>query len=218
MLYYPRVTADPVRNPELDGRRGAAQAAQRRESILAAALGCLTEQGYEPTTVAEIVARSGASTGSLYHFFPHGKPAIATAVHLDAQARYQRDLLPVLEAASAEVGIRGAVAFHLRWVQQNAPHARFLFADHPREVQRLVAPELAELNGEFFGQVRAWVQRHVAAGELVALPLPTFIAVWVGPAHYLARQRLLDGTLSSLERAAPALADAAWRSVAARTS
>lgn len=206
---------DRARKPELDGRRGAAHAAQRRESILAAALACLTEHGYEPTTVAEIVARSGASTGSLYHFFPHGKPAIAAAVHLEAQARYQRDLLPVLETAGAEAGIRGAVAFHLRWVRQNAPHARVLFADHPREVEILVAPELTELNSEFFDQVRAWVQRHVATGELVALPLPTFIAIWVGPAHHLARQRLLDGTLSTLERAAPPLADAAWRSLAA---
>lgn len=199
----------------LDGRRGESHAAQRRASIVEAALACLTERGYEQTTVAEIGARSGASIGSLYHFFPAGKPAIAAAVHVDAQARYQQSLLPVIQDASAEIGIRGGVAFHLRWVRQNADRARYLFADRAGEVDRLVEPELHAMNREFFGHIRTWIQRHVAAGSLRPLPLSTFVAIWIGPAHHLARQRILEGTLSSLHRSAPALADAAWRSLAA---
>ena len=136
-------------------------------------------------------------------------------MHVDAQARYQRALLPVLHDGSAETGIRGAVAFHLQWVRQNAERARFLFADRPKEVDRLVEPDLRAMNREFFGHVRTWVERHVVAGSVRPLPLATFVAIWIGPAHHLARQRLLDGTLSSLRRSAPALADAAWRSLAA---
>lgn len=197
----------------LDGRRSPAQSGRRRESILDAALACFIERGYEPATVAEIIARAGASNGSLYHFFPHGKPEIAAAVHLDAQARYQRELLPVLRDASAEAGIRNGVAFHLRWVQQNADRARFLFADHPGEVDRLISPALRTLNRAFFGELKAWTERHMAAGSLRALPFQTFIAIWIGPAQNLARQCLADGTLSSLTKAGPALIEAAWRSL-----
>ena len=206
--------ADRRDDRSIDGRRSSDQARRRRESILQAALACLTEQGYESTTVSAIGARSGASVGSLYHFFPGGKPAIAAAVHLDAQARYQHELLPVLDGAGPEAGIRAGVAFHLRWVRQNPDRARFLFTDHPVEVDRAVGPGLEALNREFFGRLGDWVQGHVAAGALRSLPFSTFVAIWIGPAHHLARQRLLSNTASSLDRSAPALADAAWRSLA----
>ena len=41
----------------------------RREEILTAALSCFLDKGFERTTLGDIRARSGASTGSIYHFF-----------------------------------------------------------------------------------------------------------------------------------------------------
>ncbi|HTO27428.1 MAG TPA: TetR family transcriptional regulator, partial [Devosia sp.] len=41
----------------------------RRRQILDAALSAFLERGYAATSIADIRARSGASTGSIYHFF-----------------------------------------------------------------------------------------------------------------------------------------------------
>ena len=58
---------------------------ERRESILEAALGCFLEKGYIATTINDIREASGATTGSIYHFFD-GKGALAMALLEDAMA------------------------------------------------------------------------------------------------------------------------------------
>jgi AcrR family transcriptional regulator len=43
---------------------------ERREKILAAALDCFVENGYEGTRMQEIASRCGTSYGLVYHYFP----------------------------------------------------------------------------------------------------------------------------------------------------
>ena len=59
------------------------QTPDRRRQILDAALACFLERGYLGTTIADIRRRSGATTGSIYHFFD-GKGALAQALLTDA--------------------------------------------------------------------------------------------------------------------------------------
>jgi TetR/AcrR family transcriptional repressor of lmrAB and yxaGH operons len=54
-----------------------APAAKHRESLLSASAALFQRQGYAATGLAEILAESGAPKGSLYHYFPEGKEAIA---------------------------------------------------------------------------------------------------------------------------------------------
>ena len=54
-----------------------APAAKHRESLLSASAALFQRQGYAATGLAEILADSGAPKGSLYHYFPAGKEAIA---------------------------------------------------------------------------------------------------------------------------------------------
>jgi AcrR family transcriptional regulator len=58
---------------------------ERRESILDAALACFLTNGYIATTINDIRETSGATTGSIYHFFD-GKGALAMALLEDAVA------------------------------------------------------------------------------------------------------------------------------------
>lgn len=64
------------------------------------------ELGYGGTTLSEITARTGMGKGSLYHFFPAGKQAMAEAV-LDAVAAWFENNVfqPLRERKNGETGI-----------------------------------------------------------------------------------------------------------------
>src|SRR3954468_22476320 len=110
----------------------AASTAARREAILAAALDCFTDLGYDATTMEDVRRRSGASVGSIYHHFA-GKEDLAAALLVEGLRDYQAGLLRTrTEAGShAEAGVRGAVAHHLAWVEAHPDLARLLLA--PRD-------------------------------------------------------------------------------------
>src|SRR3954466_5059855 len=102
--------------------------ADRRQEILEAALECFNRAGYAATTLEEIRKRSGASTGSIYHFFS-SKEDLAATLYLDAIRDYQgRAVAAVSEQRSAEEGIRRLIEVHLRWVDEHRELARFLFS------------------------------------------------------------------------------------------
>lgn len=56
-----------------------ARQAQHLNALVLAAAELFRKQGYAATGTAEILARSGAPRGSLYHYFPGGKEEIAAA-------------------------------------------------------------------------------------------------------------------------------------------
>ena len=53
--------------------------ADTRERILRAAMELFWEKGYQSTSMADLFARAGINSGSLYHFFP-GKQDVLVAV------------------------------------------------------------------------------------------------------------------------------------------
>jgi TetR/AcrR family transcriptional repressor of lmrAB and yxaGH operons len=54
-------------------------ASKHREGLIASSMALFQRQGYAATGLAEILSESGAPRGSLYHYFPEGKEAIADA-------------------------------------------------------------------------------------------------------------------------------------------
>ena len=74
-------------SPTADSPRAASSRA-RREAILDAALECFSTLGYEQTTLADIRAKAGASTGSIYHHFG-SKERIAADLYLDGVRQTQ---------------------------------------------------------------------------------------------------------------------------------
>lgn len=49
---------------------------ERRRAILDAALRCFTRTGYQQTSMADIIAESGLSTGAIYSYFPSKRELI----------------------------------------------------------------------------------------------------------------------------------------------
>jgi AcrR family transcriptional regulator len=74
-------------------------------------------------TLDEVRREAEVSVGALYHHFPD-KPALAAAVYAQLIGEYQGGFVAMLrEHDTARGGIRGGVAYHLRWVTQHRGQA-----------------------------------------------------------------------------------------------
>ena len=69
-----------------------ARTQKHREPIIDAAIALFRRQGYAGTGLNDIVDRSGAPKGSLYHYFPDGKASIAVAAVDEAGRRVAETL------------------------------------------------------------------------------------------------------------------------------
>lgn len=185
----------------------------RRQQILDAALGAFLERGYLGTSISDIRKASGASTGSIYHFFG-GKGALAEALLREAVAGWSAEVERELAGRhTAEAGIRAAVSGLVRWGTANPGHLRFM-----DEIRTLAATgsELARVEamlaeGQALGerQYRAWV----AKGEVRPLPWPVAHSLMLGPAYNY--MRLVGRSGVANPDAAALLAEAAWQAVQA---
>jgi AcrR family transcriptional regulator len=187
--------------------------ATRRHEILDAALACFVEKGLVATTIEEIRLAAGASIGSLYHHFA-SKDDLAAALYVEGLRDYQTGAVAELRAhPEAEEGIKTAVIHHLRWVMGHNDLAYFIFLMGGLNSPSLHADELLDLNHSFFSEYRRWLSRHIRSGEVRKIPPDLYYALWIGPAHELARHLLSGRVKTPWEQAADLLAETAWRSL-----
>lgn len=188
-----------------------APAPDRPAEILAAALASFLERGYLATSISDIRRLSGASTGSIYHFFD-GKGALAEALLRDAVAGWSAAAESALEPdASAERAIKASVEGLLRWGLANPRHLRFM-----DEIRTLAAPgnELAKVEAMLAEGLLAAERQYrlfVARGEVRDLPFPMAHSLMLGPAYNY--MRLLARAGDPSPDAPTLFADAAWQAV-----
>lgn len=182
----------------------------KRQALLDGALACFLEHGVVETTMEHVLARSGASVGSLYHHFG-GKEGLADAVYTECLGQYHERARARLDAAGdAEAGIRGIVEQHLDWIVEHTGRARFLLAYRDHEI-RPASDELRSLNRVFYGQLERWITDR-AAVELP--PLPAVVSQWLGPTHSFSRHWLTERVRVTPAEARPFLSDSAWHALA----
>ncbi len=72
--------------------------------------------------------RSGTSNGALFHYFP-SKEAIAEALYAGAIASFQEGLWDLVrrKPGSLRAAVHSAVAHQLRWTEEHADLARFVY-------------------------------------------------------------------------------------------
>ncbi|HWL01044.1 MAG TPA: TetR/AcrR family transcriptional regulator [Microbacteriaceae bacterium] len=142
----------------------------RRDQILDAALHCFTAQGFQTTTMADIIAASGLSAGAIYGYFP-GKQELAIAAARRAIAGRVEDVAaaasggPIAPAAVlravAEGFERDGIAFSL--VVQLWGEA----ASDP-DFRSVVTSAFADLAGTFGAQFTAWARAERGMSEAEA--------------------------------------------------
>lgn len=189
--------------------------APRRRAILDAALTTFLKNGVAGTTIEALHRESGASVGSIYHFFG-SKEGVAAELYIATLREYFDAYLAALQgSSSARDGIESSVRFHLEWVVSNEVQARYLFHCREYEVIEEFRPAISALNEQFYGQASAWMQSHVQRRRIKPLPPRLCQALWMGPCVEYARLWLARATEFDLLGAAPLLGEAAWNAVKA---
>lgn len=185
-------------------------------SIKLAALDCFLAAGYEATTIAQIRARSGASTGSIYHFFS-GKPAFAAELFEEAIAGWQAAARNVPDPGSIRGQLTAPAYGLVEWGLQEPRQFRFF-----NEIRNLL-PEHTELAGcnTLLTAHRARLQTAITGlseqGHLRPLSWPVTEALLLGPALHFLEAVTADETTAPLDPATPEIfAGAAWNELHVR--
>lgn len=187
----------------------------RRTEILDAALACYVKLGWSATTIADVRAESGASTGSIYHHFG-SKEGVGAALYAELLRRYREPLLERLERTRSARGfVRGLVLHHLDWSAEHPDWARFLNDMRGSEAVATHEAELRESTRRFFALLVRRIDGYIEAGEIVKMPRSIYASVIMGPAHDVVRHWLRGRINLELGEVRTPLANAAWRAVAA---
>jgi AcrR family transcriptional regulator len=188
---------------------------QRRRQILDAALNCFLRHGFDGTTMDLIRSQSGASHGSIYHHFG-SKEAIALALYVEGMRDYQAGVEAALrDAASARVGIRALVGFHLRWTAADRNRSLYLTRAGTADVTGDTAVAITQVNQDFFHLIGEWMRPYVESGEVMDLPGELYASLVLGGTAHLCRHWLAGRIEMDLTALVGPLADAAWRSLCA---
>ncbi len=93
---------------------------RHRAAIVQSAAALFRRQGYAATGLADIVERSGAPKGSLYHYFPGGKAEIGAAATASAGELVRRTLAVIAdEAPDASALVAEYVRWLVVWMEQS---------------------------------------------------------------------------------------------------
>lgn len=187
------------------------KALDARDRLLHVARRRFAVDGAVAPTLDELRREAEVSVGALYHHFPD-KLALAAAVYAQLIGEYQTGFVAMLrEHDTAEAGIRGGVAYHLRWVTEHRGEARLLLGD------RLDSAELHDANRDFFAAVRDWWRPHHTYGVLRPMRLGITAALWLGPAQEFSRYWIAGGDTKMPRAAVDTFATAAWAALRANT-
>ena len=159
----------------------------RREQILAAARRCFLRDGFHGTSMQDLFAESGLSSGAFYRYFA-GKDELIIAI---AQDNF-RDVAAMIHSVAQQDGVSlgDALADVLELI--NARHAEQglgalavqVWAEALRNPR--LAEEFAGLLGQLHAEVAVVVRRHQTAGTLPAGVDPdalTSVLIGTVPGH-----------------------------------
>lgn len=191
---------------------------QRRRAIMDAALGRFLERGVAATTIEEIRAASGASTGSIYHLFA-SKDEIAHALFVEGMGDYHRQVLSAVRRKRTARGcLQAIIATHLRLTAEHPQLALYLTRQGLADGSDGIAHEYRAANDRFAQDLLSCLSPFIESGEIERLPKELYFSLIVGPSAHLCRSWLRGRYPGNLLAAAKRLADAAWKSLRAAPS
>jgi AcrR family transcriptional regulator len=182
---------------------------QTRDLILKASLACFLAEGIPGTSIARIRARSGVTTGSIYHFF-QGKEDIALALCAEGLRSWAEAVAAVPRAGTPEQVIRAMVSGAIDWALANGDMHRFLLQGEA------LAPVVSQRSDLVDVMMAARLTQErilrdlTAKGAIRPLAWDLSRAIILGPVESYLRVRAQGGAAATPEEAKEHLGDAAW--------
>lgn len=183
-------------------------------TILAAALGCFAEHGYEATRIRQIAERAKVSEGALYRHYP-SKEAVAQALFTTHFGAYSARIGAIAAVeTSVQQQIAQIVATTLAMYRDNPEAISFILLRQPSFCHELPSGIVAPVDlvaavirrGQASGMVRAGAPLLLAAIVLGCMLRPIMVAQLADPG---ALDLLHDTQHDAV------IAEAAWRAIAA---
>jgi AcrR family transcriptional regulator len=132
-----------------------------------AALRLFRARGIRATTIRDLAAAAGVTSGALYRHYP-GKTELAQAVFATCAERLGEALRPAADGEDPRAALRALIRALLEFSRQEPLAYGFLMERHEEEVQR--AEPGRELPKDFFERtIRAGVQQGVFPAQDVNL-------------------------------------------------
>ena len=170
--------------------------------ILATATRLFTEEGYEGTSIEQVLRASGISRGALYHHFP-SKVALFTAVLEATEARVAEKLLMAAKDAANPLDALRAGCFAWLDLVHEPPVRRIVLTDAPSVVGWQAWRELDARYG--LGLLKQTLGMVAAAGrmpaDMIDLYAHTLLAVLGELALLIARAEDIAATTHNAQQA-----------------
>jgi len=198
---------------QTDDTSDLAPPADRKTTILTAALAVFSDKGIEAATIDDIRQRSQASVGSIYHHFGT-KEGIAAALFIQGLDDYWSTLIACTQGqTNAERTIHGLIEAHIGWITSKPDLARFLFSRRQAvspAYEQATRSHTANHFKTLFTLLKPWFEN----GVLRRMPSALYGPLLMGPAQEYSRH-WLAGRISVEPRIAiEELSAAAWRCLA----
>lgn len=184
-------------------RRRRLTGAQRRATILAAALSAFADKGYAATSIGEVASLAGMSKAVLYDHFESKRDVHAAVLEAEVEELLARGAHALAAPAGQEERLRAGFDAFFRFVEERPAAARLIFGDaegapevaatHRRVQSRATAvlTQLFAAEGDF---LRDDPERELTL-EMFAQAIKTGLnglAVWWGDHPDVARARMVD--------------------------
>lgn len=156
------------------------QAEQSRARLVDVALQLFVEQGYEATSVSQILDAAGMARGALYHHFPDGKKEIFVAVVELADEDLHHGLDHIVATVASPVDRIATAATLILGLAAEPVFARIILIEAAS-----VMPGQWTGGGEY-QLLRATLEEAVAAGEIRPMPLDAVASTLYGAIRRMA--------------------------------
>jgi AcrR family transcriptional regulator len=180
------------------------------EKVLKAALKLFSHQ---ELTIERLSEESAVSIGSIYHHFGNLN-GVSAALYQNAMA----DLLQtIIRAVRTETTARGKVLAqsraYIEWTREKKSAARFIHASAYAPYMQQYEDDIRRAKEPILQELMVLFEPHIRAGDMMALPLPLYEILLIGPLAELARRWLSGGSGLDLDLAAEHLPERIWRSM-----
>ncbi len=164
-------------------------------------------------SIERLSEASAVSIGSIYHHFGNLN-GVSAALYQNLMADLLHSIIRAVQTKdTARDKVLAQSQAYIEWTREKKSAARFIHASAYAPYMQQYADELSRAKDPILSQLMDFFAPHIQAGEMIALPLPLYEILLIGPLAELARRWLSGGSAIDMDDAWKHLPERIWTSV-----